>query len=154
MIDRLDPRRDTEGVGIMCCWSVLYSLFNLANTFYSYLHTQPSTILLAYLLSYLSFAYFIYKLQYTLVQVNRDGIPKLNNRTWYRKGKYKNSTSRPKCKHRRSRQKRQPRRKPFRPRNKHKPDYGGWGSVHKWIPLLDYDYSNYFNLNCNHLIII
>ena len=30
-----------------------------------------------------------------------------------------------------------------------KPDYEDWGSVHKWIPLLDYEYSDYFGFNYN-----
>ena len=87
-IDGMNPRNDTGGLGQIILWGVLGSLLNVANTFYTYLLSiHPLTILLAYLLSYFTFAYFITKLEVTMRKVDMDATPNHNPRIRYGKGK-------------------------------------------------------------------
>ena len=106
--------------------------------------SNPISICLAYLLVYCVFGYFIYNLDSKLQMLEMDGVPNCNPRVRYGKGRYKYTTSRPTRKSKRKgRYKPPPKKKGYTRRPKY---FGGWQSEHKWKPLLDCDYSNYFHL--------
>lgn len=113
--DRIDRRRDTGGAGQMALWVVLSSLYNIANSFYTYLiSTRLLTILLAYLFSYCTFAYVVSQVENSMIKLNMDDIPKLNSKIRYGKGKGKNRTARPTNK---------PRKGKTKPNNKSRKKY-------------------------------
>ena len=142
----MDPRRDTGGVGQMFSWSIFAFLLNLTSTLYSYF-SNPISICSAYVLVYCVFGYYIYNFESHIQMLNKDDVAHCNPRVRYGKGRYKYTTSRPSRKgDRKGSPKDPPKRKKYTRRQRF---FGGWRSEYKWKPLLDCDYSNYFDLNCN-----
>ena len=96
VIDKMDPRIDTGGVGQMILWGVYGGCYHSTTTFYSYLFKPyPLIIFLAYLLAYCLFEYFVCNLDIQLQVIIKDGKPYYNPRMRYGKGKYKYSISHP-----------------------------------------------------------
>ena len=89
VINRLDPRRETGDMRVIAWMGVLYWLGNLAQIFYTYFHSHPVAILLAYLLFYLVFAYFVRKVEESLIRIDGDNIPYVNYKPKLGKDKYK-----------------------------------------------------------------
>ena len=152
VIKRMDPRRDTGGLGQVISWGIFGKCYNLTTTFYSYLfnlsNPHPIIICLAYLLAYCLIGYFCLYFDKQLQAASRDGMQHCNPRVRYGKGKYKYSQSRPPKKgQRKGRYKPPPRKGKYHKTRKRR--FDGWASNHKWSPTLDHDYSGDFDLNCN-----
>ena len=83
----------TGDMGFIALMGVLYWLGNLAHTFYTYIYSYPVAILIACLLFYLVFLYFVNKVESSLIFVDRDDIPHVNSEPKFEKGKYTYSPS-------------------------------------------------------------
>ena len=88
VIKRMDPRRDTGGLGQVISWGIFGECYNLTTTFYSHLcNTHPLIICLAYVLAYCLIGYFCLNFDHQLQEISRDGMQDCNPRVRYGKGK-------------------------------------------------------------------
>ena len=85
VIDVIDPRRDTGGVGQMISWSVFEILFNLTISLYLYMISNDISIYLAYVLVYCVFGYFVSNFESHIQILNKDGVANHDPRVRYGK---------------------------------------------------------------------
>ena len=92
------------------------------------------------------------KVDKTLERGNKDGVPFKNKHPRFGKGDYKHTPAGKRTKEQRRwvRPKPLPRKRKYTHNKRKECKCNGWGSVHQWMPILEPDFSNFFDFNFNH----